>query len=98
MLTFLRTALFLFAVGWTLGCCTGCASFPSSAKEAEAEAKYGSEQYTECIAPEPVLGPRASREDRLAAWARVDSCRARIQQKWTGITETVTPLKDGGDQ
>jgi hypothetical protein len=61
----------------------GCKSFPSGPKELEAESRYGAEQYHECVAPEPILGPRASREERSAAWERVDKCRAGIQARWT---------------
>jgi hypothetical protein len=74
----------LFAVGWSIHWCTAC-----SPKAIEAEARYGSEQYHECVAPEPILGSRASREERLAAWARVDACRARVRARW-GVSEVMT--------
>ncbi len=80
---------FLFAFGCCVGHLTGCSGFPSSVREAEAEVRYGAEQYKECIAPEPILSSRATRDERLAAWSRVDECRSRVRARW-GITETVT--------
>lgn len=72
-----------------------CATFPSSRMEAEAEGRYGAEQFHECVAPEPILGTRATRDERLAAWTRVDECRARVRARW-GIVETVTTSDAGG--
>lgn len=66
-------------------------------REMEAETAYANEQYKRCVEPEPILGSNASREERAAAWARVDACRDKVRQKWDAIevTETVT-TKDGG--
>lgn len=95
MKTTFAMALALFALGCCVGHVAGCASFPSTPKELEAETAYGAHQYHECVAPEPILGPRAPREERLAAWERVDACRAKVRKHW-GIVETMTDA--GGDR
>lgn len=83
MKKFLETAAFLFALAFIVSVLLdGCKSFPSSEKEVEAEGRFGALQYTNCIKPEPLLGADAPRELRIAAWDRVDKCRAAETAKW----------------
>lgn len=81
---------FVIGLGFAL-CVAACAS--AHAQALEAEAAYGNEQV-DCLADEPTLRSDAPLEQRRAAWARFDTCRATVRAKW-GIVETVT-AKDGG--
>lgn len=78
----MKTGLLAIAL-FVLGCLAGSCAV----KEVEAEAAYGGMQELLCVAPEPILGPTATKEERAAAWARVDACRLKVQERW-GVKQT----------